>query len=164
MGQERLVGGDNHIGKGQQPCQHVILQGQVGAVLEKQLGLFLVHIQAQVAQLAAFQRLDQGRCVHQAAASGVDQHGAALHRSKRLGVDQVSALFIERAMQADDLRLREQLGQGQVAGAQGFDLWVGVGVVGQQLAAEAGHDPREGSADLPGADHSDGLAHQVEPG
>ncbi len=67
-------------------------------------------------------------------------------------------------MQADDLRLREQLGQGQVAGAQSFDLRVGVGVIGQQLAAEAGHDPRERRADLPGADHPDGLAHQIEPG
>ncbi|MNL23991.1 hypothetical protein D3C87_1454090 [compost metagenome] len=74
------------------------------------------------------------------------------------------ALLVERAMQADDLRLGQQLRQAQVAGAEGLDLRVGKGVVRQQPAAKAVHDSGEGRADLPGADHADGLADQVEAG
>ncbi|MNY65801.1 hypothetical protein D3C86_2031270 [compost metagenome] len=72
------MGGDDHVGERQQARQHVVLQGQVGAVLEEQLGLFFVDIQPQIAQLTAFQGLDQRRGVHQRAAPGIDQHGAGL--------------------------------------------------------------------------------------
>ncbi len=41
---------------------------------------------------------------------------------------------------------------------------IGEGVVGEQLAAEPGHDPGECRADLPCADNADSLAHQVETG
>jgi hypothetical protein len=74
MGQERLMRGDDHVRKRQQPRQHVVLQRQVAAVLEKQLRFFLIHIQSQIAQLAVLQCIDQRRRVHQAAAPGVDQH------------------------------------------------------------------------------------------
>ncbi|MNE26899.1 hypothetical protein D3C80_1202880 [compost metagenome] len=70
----------------------------------------------------------------------------------------------QRAVQADDTGFAQQLGQGQVARAEGQQLRVGVRVVGQQLAAEAGHDAGEGNADLAGADHADGFAMQVETG
>ncbi|MCY1289334.1 hypothetical protein D9M70_384230 [compost metagenome] len=76
----------------------------------------------------------------------------------------MAGLGCQRAVQADDLRFAEQFVERQVAGAEGLHLGVGDGVVGQQLAAEAGHDAREGGADLPGADHADALADQVEAG
>ncbi|MNL11452.1 hypothetical protein D3C87_1322900 [compost metagenome] len=67
-------------------------------------------------------------------------------------------------MQADDLRFGQQLRQAQITGAQRFDLRVWAWVIRQQLATEAVHDFGEGRADLPGADHADGLAHQIETG
>ncbi|MNP12257.1 hypothetical protein D3C76_1044840 [compost metagenome] len=70
----------------------------------------------------------------------------------------------QRAVQADDTGFAQQLGQRQVAGAEGQQFRVGVRVIGQQLAAEAGHDAGEGGADLAGADHADGFAVQVETG
>ena len=60
-GKEGLVGSDDHVGESQQAGQHIVLQRQVGAVLEEQLGFFFVDVQAQVAKLAAFQRVDQCR-------------------------------------------------------------------------------------------------------
>ncbi|MND98299.1 hypothetical protein D3C80_906440 [compost metagenome] len=99
------MGGDDHVGEGQQAGQHVVLQRLVGAVLEEQVGLLLVDIQPQVAELAAFQRLDQRRGVDQGAAAGVDQHGTGLQVGKALGVDQVTGVVGQRAVQADDLRL-----------------------------------------------------------
>ncbi|MNC76027.1 hypothetical protein D3C75_1276680 [compost metagenome] len=71
--------GDDHVRKGQQPGQHIVLQRQVGTVLEEQLRLLLIHIQPQIAEATVFQRVDQRRGVHQAASSGIDQHRARLH-------------------------------------------------------------------------------------
>ncbi len=70
------MGGDDHVGEGQQPGQDVVLQRQVGLVLEEQGGFFFIHVQAQVAELAVFQCVDQCRSVHQGAAASVDQHAA----------------------------------------------------------------------------------------
>ncbi|MNI62666.1 hypothetical protein D3C73_1179960 [compost metagenome] len=67
-------------------------------------------------------------------------------------------------MQADDLRFGEQLRQLHVPCAKRLDLGIGVGVIGQELAAETVHDFREGRTDLSGADHADSLAHQIETG
>ncbi|MNM72193.1 hypothetical protein D3C81_838810 [compost metagenome] len=155
---------DDHVGEGQQPGQHIVLQRQVGAVLEEQLCLFFIDVQPQVTQATVLQGVDQRRGVHQAATSGIDQHRARLHVCQGLAVDQVLALLVERAVQADDLRFGQQLRQAQVARAEGFDFWIGVRVIGQQLAAETVHDLCKGGADLSGADHADGLAHQVESG
>ncbi|MEE1955810.1 hypothetical protein V0R61_21345 [Aeromonas sp. 43P] len=79
------------------------------------------------------------------------QHGAALHALQAVAVDQVAGAVVQRAVQADDVALGQQLVQGHVAPAQGFHRRVGVRVVGQQGAAEAGHDAGEHFADLPGA-------------
>lgn len=65
-------------------------------------------------------------------------------------------------MQADDLGLLQHLVERQVAHAQGLQVAVGIRVVGQQLAAEAGHDAGKGGADLAGADNAYGLAVQIE--
>ncbi len=164
LSQERLVSSDDHVGKGQQSRQDVILQRQVGAVLEKQLRFFLIHIQPEVTELAVLECIDQCRGIDQAAASGIDQHGARLQVGQRVAVDQVACIAVQWAMQADDPRLGEQFRQFQIARAESQHLWIGVGIVGEQLAAETGHDPGEGRADLPGADHADGLAEQVESG
>ena len=61
VGEKGLVCGDDDVGKAQQAGQGVVLQWQVGVILEKQFRLLLVDVQAQVAELAAFQRLDQCR-------------------------------------------------------------------------------------------------------
>ncbi|MNH31057.1 hypothetical protein D3C79_913890 [compost metagenome] len=101
------MGGDDHVGEGQQPCQHVVLQRLVGAVLEEQLRLFFVHVQAQVAELAALERIDQRRSVDQCATAGVDQHRAGLQLRQALLVDQVPGVFGQRAVQADDACLAQ---------------------------------------------------------
>ncbi len=158
------MGGDDHVGEGQQARQHVVLQRLVGAVLEEQLGLLLVDVQAQVAELAALQRADQRRGVDQRAASGVDQHGAALHPRQAVAVDQVAGGRVQRAVQAEDVALGEQGIEVRVLAAEGGQRGVGLRVDQQHAAAEAEHDAREHRADLPAADHPDGLAVQVESG
>ncbi|MNL12556.1 hypothetical protein D3C87_1334280 [compost metagenome] len=158
------MGRDDDVRERQQPRQNIVLQRQVGPILEEQLRLFFIHIQPQITQLPALEGVNQRGRVHQATATGIDQHCPRLHVRQGFAVDQMLALIVERAVQADDLRLGQQLRQTQVAGAERFDLRVGVRVVGQQLATETVHDFRERCADLPGADHADGFAHQVETG
>lgn len=99
--------GDDHVGEGQQPRQYIVLQRLVGAVLEEQLRLFFIHIQPQVAELAALERVDQGRRVDQRAAPGIDQHRAGLQLGQALGVDQVAGVCAQRAVQADDPRFTQ---------------------------------------------------------
>ncbi|MNO97301.1 hypothetical protein D3C76_890040 [compost metagenome] len=156
--------GDDHVGEGQQAGEHVVLQRQVGTVGEEDVGFFFIDVQAEVAELAALQRLDQRRGVDQRAAAAVDQHRAALHLLQAVGVDQVAGGVVERAVQADDVRLAEQPVELDELAADGLDFAVRVGIVGQHTAAEAGHDAGEHHADLAGADHADALAVQVEAG
>ncbi|MNJ45349.1 hypothetical protein D3C77_404390 [compost metagenome] len=158
------MGGDDHVGEGQQAGQYVVLQRQVGAVLEEQLGFFLVDIQAEVTQLAVLQGLDQRRRIDQCATAGIDQHRAGLQLRQALRVDQVAGVFGQGAVQADDLCLAQQLRQFQITRAQGQQLRVGVRIVRQQLASETGHDAGEGGTDLASTDHPDGFAMQVEAG
>ncbi|KFJ89677.1 hypothetical protein ACP87_07715 [Pseudomonas oleovorans] len=77
VGEKSLVRGDDDVGKAQQAGQSIVLQRQVGMILEEQFRLFFVDVQAQVAELAAFQRLDQCRRVDQRAAAGVEVSLAA---------------------------------------------------------------------------------------
>ncbi|MNH10416.1 hypothetical protein D3C79_698940 [compost metagenome] len=84
--------------------------------------------------------------------------------SQAFWVDEVARLFGQRAVQADDLGLPQQLRQLQVACTQCQQFGVRVGVVRQQLTAKTGHDAGKGGTDLAGANHPDGFPMQVEAG
>ena len=77
VGEKGLVRGDDDVGEAQQAGQGVVLQRQVGVILEEQLRLFLVDVQAQVAELAALKRFDQRGSIDQGAATGVEVSLAA---------------------------------------------------------------------------------------
>jgi hypothetical protein len=42
------VAGDQHVREGQQPGEHVVVDDPVGQVLEEQVGLLLVDVEAEV--------------------------------------------------------------------------------------------------------------------
>jgi hypothetical protein len=65
-------------------------------------------------------------------------------------------------VQRDDVGTREQLLQRHVRG-QRPDIIVGVWIVGQQSAAEAGHDPREDLPDAARAHDADRARVEIEP-
>ena len=70
---------------------------------------------------AVAQRGRERRLVDDRPARGVDEVGVVAHARERVGVDQVARLGRERAVQRDDVRALEQLGEldpaGLVAGA-----------------------------------------------
>ena len=113
--EERLVSGDDHVGERQQPGERVVLQDVRGQVFEEELVLLLVHVQAERAEPAGLERIDDGRGVDQPTAAGVDQHGAALHLPERIRVDHVMRLRCQRCMQRDDVAFAEQLVHRHVA-------------------------------------------------
>ena len=45
-----------HVGKRQQSLELIVLDDRVGEILEEQIGLLLVHVERQVADLPALQR------------------------------------------------------------------------------------------------------------
>ena len=52
------MGSDEHVGKGQQSGQFVVLQYLAGMVLKKDAFLFLIDIQRYAADMAGFERRD----------------------------------------------------------------------------------------------------------
>jgi hypothetical protein len=61
LGEEGLVGGDQHVGERQQPREDVVLDDPVGEVLEEQVALLLVDVEREVADPTVLERLDDGR-------------------------------------------------------------------------------------------------------
>lgn len=84
------------------------------------------------------QRREQRRLVDQPAAGGVDDDGIGLHQRQTLGIDQVAGLGRQRAVQADDVALRQQGVQiGDPRHALGLEQRVGrEGVIGDDIDAE----------------------------
>ena len=91
-GEEGLVAGDQDVGEGQQALEHVVLDDLRGEILEEQVGLLLVDVDGEIADLAALQALDHGAGVDQAASAGIDQHKPALGPGDAVGIDDVPGL------------------------------------------------------------------------
>ena len=67
--------------------------------------LLLVHVEAQVADGAVLERLDDRLGVDQAASAGVHDHHAALIARERRALDEVVRLGRERRVEGDDVGL-----------------------------------------------------------
>jgi hypothetical protein len=84
---------------------------QVGRTGERRSGgqrLGVEHVERRAAELPARERRRDGRLVDDAAARGVDQDRAALHRREPSRVDEVPRRRDQRHVQRDDVGLREQ--------------------------------------------------------
>jgi hypothetical protein len=149
--EEGLMAGDDDLGEGQQPRQHVVLDDLVRKVLEEDVGFFLIDIQAHRPDLAALERMDQRKRIDEAAAAGIDQHHAVLHQTERPAVDEVVRFGRQRTMQRDDVGAGEQVVQADVAHAGLDRLGTLDRIEGQDLAAEAAKDARRHDADAAGA-------------
>ncbi len=113
-------------------------------------------------ELAGFQRLGQRLVIDDAAARGVDEIAARLHRSDRPGVDQVGRLRPAGNVQRDKIGLAQQvcqlgaefgtefLGDGRVCGA--------AGVIGDLHAEAVMRAPGGGDADAAETDAAQHLA------
>src|SRR5262249_50708303 len=83
LSKKSLVRGDEHIGKGKEARQFVILQDLSGQIFKENALLFFVHVESHTAESTGFQRRDQRFSVDKRAAADVDQDRARLHQLKR---------------------------------------------------------------------------------
>ena len=129
-------------------------QGMSG--IQRRLGL--EHVDARARQVAVVQRVGQGLGIHHRAAGGVDDIGPPLHLGDVLPADEAPGVVVQRAVERDDVRLGQQLIQGD-EGDKG-------GLVPPHMALIAQHPAPEGMAQLggPEADGSDTHdAHRLAP-
>jgi hypothetical protein len=161
IGEEGLVPGDEHVGEGEQPREDVVVDDPVGQVLEEQVGLLLVDVEAEVADrpvLSAsmtaavstsaprlvLMSITPSRMLREASASirwcVSGSAGSAARRCRTRRAARSSATYSTPSSR------HSSLGRGR----------------GEHPAAEAEHDPGEHRADLAGADDPDGPAVQVE--
>lgn len=152
VGEEGLVATDEHIVEGGQAHELVVVDDLARVVLVEEGALAVVDVQRQAAQVFRLEGGDDGLGVDQAAARRVDEHGAGLHLGQRLRVDDVLRLLRQRAMQADNVALRQEGVEVRVRPAALLELLVLKGVGGDHVAPEPYHDPGQGNSDLAGPD------------
>src|SRR5262245_43453119 len=79
------------------------------------VGLMLEHVEAGAGDLPLFQGTRERRLVDDRPARGVDQERGRLHQLQFPLADLMARLGIERRMQRDEIRLREQMIERPVA-------------------------------------------------
>lgn len=71
-------------------------------------GLSLLYVEAGAGDAMLLQRFDKGRFVDESAARGVDEEGCGLHQGESLGIDDVSSLRLEGAVERDVVALAKE--------------------------------------------------------
>ena len=131
-------------------------------VVEEEVGLLLVDVEPQVAEVTRLERLDHGRSVDESAAARVDQHRPSLHPRERGRVDEVPRRGFERTVERDDVGSGQQFVERRIGDATASQFGFGSRVECQHAAAEAEHDLGHAAADPSGANHADRSPEEVE--
>jgi len=124
----------------------------------------VAYCATRAAELAALQRRGQRHFIDDAAARGVDQHCAALHRGDAFGIEQIARRIDQRHMQADHIgsgNQRIQPDRTHTVGRVGRVAAVHHRVVGDHCHAEPARQRRGELADRAEADQAQGLARRL---
>ena len=161
--EEGLVGREQHIVKGEQACEYVVLDDSIGDILVEISALFLIDIETGRADMARLEPIDKGFGVDESATTGVDNHHPLLHLGNGFGVDEVVVVLGERAVQGDDVRFAQKGVEGDVLHVVlGCEIVVGIEVVAEDTHAEALEDLDEDLGYLARSDDANGLAIEVK--
>lgn len=159
LGKKGLVTADNDVGEREETHEDVVLDDVAAMVVVKNGCFVFIDVEGDAGEAAVLEGVDDGSGIDQAAARGVDEDGVVGEQRQGMRVDDVLGRLGERAVEAQDVALREEVGEGVDVGAVGGEGRVGERVVGEDAAAEAGgHDAGEGDADAARADEADGFA------
>src|SRR5690348_8123762 len=77
------------------------------------------HVDGCTGDPALAKRAQQRRLIDETAAGRVDENGIGLHRAQLALTDQTAGIGVERTMQRQYVRLRQQLGEGKLAAIGG---------------------------------------------
>ena len=156
------MAGDEDVGEGEEAGEDVVLEDLTAEVFKEEVGFFFIDIEAEVAEVAGLEGLDDGAGIDEAAAGGIDEHGTGLHALESGGVDEVMSGGHQGAMQADDVALSQDFVERQIEHTAVAEGGIGIEVGGKDTAAEAEHDAGKDATDAAGADDAHGFALEVE--
>ncbi len=156
------MGGDQHVGKREQPGEDVVFEHLGAAVLEEQSCLLLVHVEGKRADPARLQTRDDSFGVDEWTAASVHEHDPLLHRFDGRGVDEMVGLLGERTVERDEVGSTQCVFERRVLDAQLDQMVVGILVDGEHLTAKVPKEPSHDRADPSRPDHGGGLAGQIE--
>ena len=163
LGEEGLMGGDEDVGEGEEAGEFVVVEDLAGEVLEEDAFFFLINVEGDAADLAAFEGVDEGGGVDEGASADVDEDDAGLHHLKRFLADDVVGFGGERGVEGDDVTLPgEGDGVGVLDAVLSGPFEVGKGVVGEDAHAESAEDLTGDLAGASGANEACGFAVEVE--
>src|ERR671918_2223621 len=92
LGEEGLVRGDEHVRERQQSSEHVVPDDFLREVLEEEVSLLLVYVDAKGPEASVLQGLDHGPGVDERTPARVDEHGSRLHPPESALIDQMEGL------------------------------------------------------------------------
>ena len=161
--EERLMGREQHIVKGEQAGEHVVLNDGIGDILVEVAALFLIDIETGRADMARLEPIDKCLSVDESATTCVDNHDSLFHLGNGIGVDNVMVVLGERAVQGDDVRFAEEGVEGDILHVVlGCEIVVGIAVVAADTHAEALQYFDEDLGYLARSDDANGLAIEVK--
>ena len=98
-GKESLMARHNDIGKGKEALEDIVGNDGARQIAIKEIGLLLINIKPQAAQLPAFQCVDGRLRIDEPATARIDEQGAPLQTCQGLPVDDVFCLRRQGTMQ-----------------------------------------------------------------
>ena len=116
------------------------------------------HVEPGMADVAAFERGDQGRFVHQRAARGVDEDHARLHARDALLAQETTRLVAERQVHRHHVGARQQRVD---IDQRHFEVGMLGAIPADHLHAHALADARHLAADAAKPDHAQRLAEKL---
>lgn len=134
---EALMGRDHDIRESEQTGEDIILNHPVGEILEEEVGLFFIDIQAEGADFARLQGGDHCPRVNERAAPGVDQHHARFHSAQRFDTDEMTGFRHEGTMKGDDVGFSKEIRKRNIIDPEGVTCLIGIRIMGEQPAPEA---------------------------
>lgn len=161
IGEEGLMSGHEDVGEGEEPGKDVIRKDIGGVIGKEEAGFFLVDIDGETADVAAFEAGNHRMGIKNGPAAGVDEDDPSFHLGKGGGVDQVSSSRQERDVESEDVGFSQDLRLTDVAG-QRLEGGLRNRIVGENTAPKAAEIPHHLCPDGAGAKHAHGFLFQLE--
>src|SRR5918996_22705 len=89
LGEEGLVRGDEHVRERQQSGEDVVPDDFLREVLEEEVSLLLVDVDAKGTKASVLQGVDHGSGVDESTPARVDEHGSLFHSFEGAPIDQM---------------------------------------------------------------------------
>lgn len=162
FGEKGLVGRDEDVGKGRQPCQQVVSHDVERMILEKDSGFLFVYIQCEAADFTTLESSERSFGVNECSATGVHDNHALTHFFETLAVNDVVRLWRQRAVKTNDIGLFKKCFERHERDTECFQITIGIEVVGQYLRAKTRENACRDASDFSRSHDAYGALANIE--